>query len=188
MILGDEPLLSQGCSIIHSNTRKEIIQSKSTSILMRIKSLQGVEITQTSSHSSKVWRDLSLLSSLLYDMNHTHTWQKWKPKVKGVEEGSRLAPSHNTPMVLFICDKKRLDCAYGLKWKLLLLKGSLVWLQLCRTWYHWTDHLLLLFHVTSTMMPCHTPVPRNETEASVCVPRMFKSHIHRTIWYSDKMF
>jgi hypothetical protein len=40
---------------------------------MRIKSLQGVEITQTFSHSLDDWRDLSLLSSLFYDMKHTHT-------------------------------------------------------------------------------------------------------------------
>jgi hypothetical protein len=52
---------------------------------MRIKSLQGVETTQTSSHSLEDWGDLSLLSSLLYDMKHTHTWQKLKPKVKGWE-------------------------------------------------------------------------------------------------------
>jgi hypothetical protein len=28
---------------------------------------------------------------------------------------------------------------------------------------------------------CHTLVLRNETEASVRVPRMFKSHVHRII-------
>jgi hypothetical protein len=36
--------------------------------LMRIKSLQGVETTQTSFHSLEDWGDLSLLSSLLYDI------------------------------------------------------------------------------------------------------------------------
>jgi hypothetical protein len=72
-----------------------------------------------------------------------------------VGDGSRLAPSHSSPMVLFICEK-RLECPCGLKWKLLLLKGSLVRLQLQRTWRHWTDHLSLLFHVTSAMMP-HAP-------------------------------
>jgi hypothetical protein len=40
----------------------------STTILMRIKSLQGVETTQTSFHSLEDWGDLSLLSSLLYDI------------------------------------------------------------------------------------------------------------------------
>jgi hypothetical protein len=29
---------------------------------------------------------------------------------------------------------------------------------------------------------CHTPVLRNETEASIRVPRMFKSHVRTTIW------
>jgi hypothetical protein len=53
-----------------------------------------METIQTSSHSLKDLGDLSLLSSLLYDMKHTHTWQKLKPKVKGVEEGSRLTPLH----------------------------------------------------------------------------------------------
>jgi hypothetical protein len=33
------------------------------------------ETTQTSSHSLKDWGDLSLLSSLLYNMKHTHTWR-----------------------------------------------------------------------------------------------------------------
>jgi hypothetical protein len=40
---------------------------------MQIKSLQGVETTQTSS-SLEDWGDLSLLSSK--DMKHTHTSQK----------------------------------------------------------------------------------------------------------------
>jgi hypothetical protein len=137
----------------HSSTRKEMIQSKSTTILMWIKSLQGVETTQTSSHSLENWGDLSLLSSLLYDMKHTHTWQKWKPKVKGVGEGSRLALSHSSPMVLFICENRRVECPGGLKWKLLLLKGSLVWPQLCCTGLNQTNCLLLLFHMTSVMMP-----------------------------------
>jgi hypothetical protein len=82
---------------------------------MWIKSLQGLETTQTSSYSLEDWWDLSLLSSLLYDMKHTHTWQKWKPNVKGVGEGSRLAHTHNSPMVLFICENKRLECPCGLK-------------------------------------------------------------------------
>jgi predicted glycosyltransferase involved in capsule biosynthesis len=49
----------------HSSTRKEMIQSKSTAILIQIKSLQGVKTTQTFSHSLEDWGDLSLLSSLL---------------------------------------------------------------------------------------------------------------------------
>jgi hypothetical protein len=40
---------------------------------MQIKSLHGVETTQTSSLSLKDWGDLSLLSSLLYDHEaHPH--------------------------------------------------------------------------------------------------------------------
>jgi hypothetical protein len=54
---------------------------------MQIKSLQGVEITQTSSHSLEDLRDLSLLSSLIYDMKHTPHLAKWRPKSKEVGEG-----------------------------------------------------------------------------------------------------
>jgi hypothetical protein len=49
----------------HRSSRYEMIQSKKTAILIQIKSLQGVESTQTSSLSLKDCRDLSLLSSLL---------------------------------------------------------------------------------------------------------------------------
>jgi hypothetical protein len=59
-------------------------------------------------------------------------------------------------MILFICENKRLECSCGLKWKLLLLKGSLVRLQLSRTQRHRTNRLSLLFHTTSAMMP-HAP-------------------------------
>jgi hypothetical protein len=45
--------------------QKEVIQSKPTNVLVQIKSLEGVETTQTSSHSLEDWGDLSLLSSLL---------------------------------------------------------------------------------------------------------------------------
>jgi hypothetical protein len=37
------------------------------------------------------------------------------------------------------------------------MKGSLVWLPLCRTRCHWTDRLLLHFHATSVMMPRAPP-------------------------------
>jgi hypothetical protein len=50
-----------------------MIQSKSIAIMIQIKSLQGVETTQTSSHSLEDWADLSLFSSLIYDMKHIHT-------------------------------------------------------------------------------------------------------------------
>jgi hypothetical protein len=50
----------------HCSTIYEMIYPKSTAILMQVKSLQGVEIATTSSHSMEDWRDLSLslLSSL----------------------------------------------------------------------------------------------------------------------------
>jgi hypothetical protein len=38
----------------HDSARYEMIQSKSTTILMQIKSLQGVETIQTSSHTLKI--------------------------------------------------------------------------------------------------------------------------------------
>jgi hypothetical protein len=69
---------------------------------MRIKSLQGVKITQTSSHSLEDWGDLSLLSSLLYDMRHTHTLAKLNPKARGWERDA----SHNNAMGLFIAKTK----------------------------------------------------------------------------------
>jgi hypothetical protein len=48
-----------------------MIQPKKTAILMQIKSLQGVETTQSSSHSLEDHGELLLLFSLLYDMKHT---------------------------------------------------------------------------------------------------------------------
>jgi hypothetical protein len=65
--------------------------------------------------------------------------------------------SHNSPMILFIATTNRLECSSGLKGKLDLMKGSFVRLPLCRTWHHRTDHLLLHFHATSTMMPRAPP-------------------------------
>jgi hypothetical protein len=56
-------------------------------------------------------------------------------------------------MVLFIEKTKRLECPYGTKEKIELMKGSLFRLLLRRTWRHRTDRLLLYFHVTSVMMP-----------------------------------
>jgi hypothetical protein len=49
-----------------------------------------------------------------------------------------------------------LECPYGPKWKLQLIKGCLVWLPLCRTRHHRIDRLSLHFRATSTMMP-HVP-------------------------------
>jgi hypothetical protein len=69
---------------------------------MWIKSLQGIETTQISSRSLEDWGELSLLSSLLYDMKYIHTLAKWKPKAKGWERDA----SYNSPMVLFIAKTK----------------------------------------------------------------------------------
>jgi hypothetical protein len=49
----------------YCSSRYEMIQPKKATILMQIKSLQGVETIQISSHSLKDWGDLSFLSSLL---------------------------------------------------------------------------------------------------------------------------
>jgi hypothetical protein len=61
-------------------------------------------------------------------------------------------------MVLFIATTKRLECPYGPKKQLQLIKGSLVWLPLRRTRRHRTIRLLHHFHATSVMMPCAPPV------------------------------
>jgi hypothetical protein len=49
----------------HSSSTREMNQLKKTAILMQIKTLQGVETTQTYSNYLEDWGDLSLLSSLL---------------------------------------------------------------------------------------------------------------------------
>jgi hypothetical protein len=61
-------------------------------------------------------------------------------------------------MILFIVKDKRLECPYGLKGKLHLMKRSLVWLTPRRTRRLRTGHLLLHFHATTMMMPCAPPV------------------------------
>jgi hypothetical protein len=57
-------------------------------------------------------------------------------------------------MGLFIAKTKRLECLYGPKGILQLMKSSLVRLLLHHTRRHRTDHLLLYFYVTSAMIPC----------------------------------
>jgi hypothetical protein len=79
-----------------------MIQPRRTAILMQIKGLHGVQTTQTSSHSLEDWGDLSLLSSLLQDMKHTHTKQNEDLKQRGWERDA----SHNSPIVLFIVKTK----------------------------------------------------------------------------------
>jgi hypothetical protein len=49
----------------HSSSTREMIQPKRTAILMQIKGLQGVEITQTSSHSLE---DVALVDKLRYNL------------------------------------------------------------------------------------------------------------------------
>jgi two-component sensor histidine kinase len=62
---------------------------------MRIKSLQGVKTTLISSHSLEDWGDLSLPSSLLYNLKHTYTYQNEDLSQKRWERDA----SHNSPMV-----------------------------------------------------------------------------------------
>jgi hypothetical protein len=89
--------------------------------------------------------------------------QKWKilqlnKRDESTQKDSYIDASHNSPMVLYIAKTKRLKCPCGLKGKLHLIKGSLVWLPLCHTRHHQTDHLSLHFRVTSMMMPRAPPV------------------------------
>jgi hypothetical protein len=93
----------------------------------------------------------SLISSLRHEA-HPHLG-KWRSKAKGVEE--RSLPQQ--PYGFIYSKNKRLECPCGLKGKLHLLKGSSVWLPLCCTRRHWTDHLLLHFHATSMMIPRAPP-------------------------------
>jgi hypothetical protein len=46
------------------------------------------------------------------------------------------------------------------------------------------DHFPLPFidEMLERLTNCHTPVLGNRTEASIRVPRMFKSHVRPTIW------
>jgi hypothetical protein len=94
----------------------------------------------------------SLVSSLRYEA-HSHL-AKWRPKQKGVTEGSLPQRTNDS----IYSKNKGLECPCGLKGKLHLMKGSLVWLPLCRTWRHQTDRLSLHFYVTSAMMPRAPPV------------------------------
>jgi hypothetical protein len=102
-------------------------------------------------HFGRLGRSLiSLLSSLRHEA-HPHL-AKCRPKAKGVGKG--CLPQQ--PYGSIYSENKRLECPYGLKGKLHLIKGSLVWLPLRRTWCYRSYHFLLHFHATSTTMP-HTP-------------------------------
>jgi hypothetical protein len=107
-------------------------------------------------HPSTLWKigEISHFSPLL-----SKTWSTPTPKKNEVlkQRGWERDISHNIAMVLFIAKTKRLECPYGLKGKLRLMKDSLVWLPLHRTRRHRTDHLLLHFQATSVMLPCAPP-------------------------------
>jgi hypothetical protein len=45
-----------------------------------------------------------------------------------------------------------------------------------------TSDISALLAKEELLQLCHTPVLENKTEASICVPRMFKSHVRPTIW------
>jgi hypothetical protein len=92
----------------------------------------------------------ALLSSLRYEA-HPHL-AKWRPKDNEVREDT----SHNSHMILFTVKTKRLECYYGQKWKLHLMKGSLIRLPLRLTRHHRTNRLSLHFHATSAMIQ-HAP-------------------------------
>jgi hypothetical protein len=64
-------------------------------------------------------------------------------------------------------ENKRLECPYGLKGKLHLMKGSLVRLPLRCTRRHWIDSLLLHFHVHSFPAPA----------SLICTPNLVSMHI-----------
>jgi hypothetical protein len=108
-----------------------------------------------------VWKppqhqDLSL-SLLSYLTPSSTTTPLKKQLLLGVEEGwlnACLSTNHWGPIY---SENKRLEHPYGLKRKLHLMKGSLVWLPLRHTRRHRTDRLLLHFYVTSTMMPRAPP-------------------------------
>jgi hypothetical protein len=80
-----------------------MIQFKKMAILMQIKSLQG--------------------------MDHTPHLANEDLKLRGWERDA----FHNGPKILFIAKTKRLECPYGLKGKLQLMRGSSFRLPLCRT-------------------------------------------------------
>jgi hypothetical protein len=99
----------------------------------------------------------SLLSSVRHEA-HLHL-AKWRTKSKGVGEG--CLPQQ--PYGSIYSEIKRLECPYGQKGKLHLMKGSLVHLPLRRTRHHRTNRILFHFHATSTMMPRAPPTIAHST-------------------------
>jgi hypothetical protein len=81
-------------------------------------------------------------------------------------------------MVLFVEKIKGLECPYGLRRKLQLMNGSLVWLPLRRTRHHRTIRLLLHFHVTSAMMP---PAP-----PAVAPPPVLRQSWETLAWHASR--
>jgi hypothetical protein len=79
--------------------------------------------------------------------------QLWLGDGRGMVE-CFLSTNSLTPIY---SENKRLECPYGPKGKLHLMKSSLVRLPLRRIRRHRTDRLLLYFHMTSTMMPRAPP-------------------------------
>jgi hypothetical protein len=75
-------------------------------------------------HPSSLWKigEISHFSPLFSKTWSTPHLSKWRPKSWGWERDS----SHNRHMVLFIPKIKRLECPYGLKGKLQLMKDCLV--------------------------------------------------------------
>jgi hypothetical protein len=73
-----------------------------------------------------------------------------------VGEGWLNACLSTNPWGSIYSENKRLEYPFGLEGKLHLMNDSLVWLPLRHIRHNRTNHLLLHFHMTSTMMP-HAP-------------------------------
>jgi hypothetical protein len=106
----------------------------------------------------KVWKPPKYPPTLWKIREISHFSKTWSTPTPSKNEnlrqrGWKRDASHNSPMVLFIAKTKRLECPYGVKGILQLIRGSLIWLSLCLTQRHRTNHLLLHFHATSVVMP-----------------------------------
>jgi hypothetical protein len=112
-----------------------------------------------------LWKisEISYFSPLLSSLRHeAHSHLAKNENIR--QRGWKRDTSHNIPLVLFLLKTKRLECPYGQKEKLQLMKGSLVRLLLRRTRQYRIDRLLLHFHATYAMMP---HAPRRRSFASI---------------------
>jgi hypothetical protein len=96
----------------------------------------------------RLGRSLTSLPSSLRHKAHPNLTKNDNLKQRGWDRDA----SHNSHIVIFIVKTKRLECPYGLKENLQLMKGSLVRHPLCHIKRHRTDHLSLHFHATSVIL------------------------------------